>query len=210
MLSYRNLMGLLSYVTPLRTDVNAVYILIPACTSLKNVLVPWILGSSRCSTVAGLVAGVQRQMDGWGRHDAIVWLCYFSDIVPEEQLWWVMYQCITCCPRYRQVWEEIPEETIHWHIMELTLTDLYSILIMLEWCRMLCLTSYLHLKNDAEGAKIGMVIIYPYWGIWIKGPEQDRVVDGDEAQRTEPCCHFFRRMASHSVRTAPLWAPLSQ
>lgn len=107
----------------------------------------WILGSSRCATAASHMAGVQRQMDEWGRHDAIAWLCHSSDIAPKEQLWWIMYQCISCCPRYRQVWEEIPEETIYWQITELAHADLYSLLIILEWCEMLRLTSYLHLKK---------------------------------------------------------------
>lgn len=120
------------------------------------------------------MAGVQRQMDEWGRHDAIVWLCHSSDIAPKDQLWWVMYQCISCCPRNRQVWEEIPEETIYWQITELAHADLCSLLIILEWCEMLCLTSYLHWKKRCWKAKTGKVLIHPLWGIWIKALSRTR------------------------------------
>lgn len=81
--------------------------------SVRDMELPVSLGGSGAPPGAGMVAGAQRRFleekammpsPGWGRS---------SDTEPTEQLWPVMYQCIRCCPRYRQVWEQIPQETIH-------------------------------------------------------------------------------------------------
>lgn len=149
---------------------------------------------------------------GWGRCDTIVWLGHSSDMKPKEQLWMcvVMYLCISCRQNYRQVWGGDPRGTHPLTHQELANTHSFSLLIKLEWCETLCLTSFPCWKNiNVEEAKTAVVIIYPSWSIWIKALSRTEWPLGTKLSGPNTAVIFFRQMASRSALTAPLWAPLS-